>query len=226
MNVLDTTEARDLLACAGAVLSSADGASLFRVSALPQWSVDPEKLRALVRAIPRDPPPNAMYEVMKKVEGGAEVVAAIQSAREQIESTQASAHAALCIIAQKFQIDRSAPPVTAILEFAHLWESKPLTKTKTLGEFLEYLQYFREAGGAVCAPPITQDAVRLMTAHGAKGWSGTISSSSAPTPIRSLHRSKKRWWNFLPRCWMKTPWPKLTERNSAIRKSGGFFMLP
>jgi DNA helicase-2/ATP-dependent DNA helicase PcrA len=169
MNVLDTTEARDLLACAGTVLSSADGASLFRVSALPQWSVDPEKLRALVRAIPRDPPPNAMYEVMKQVEGGAEVVAAIQSAREQIESTQASAHAALCIIAQKFQIDRSAPPVTAILEFAHLWESKPLTKTKTLGEFLEYLQYFREAGGAVCAPPVTQDAVRLMTAHGAKG---------------------------------------------------------
>jgi ATP-dependent exoDNAse (exonuclease V) beta subunit len=37
MNVLDTTEARDLFACAGAVVSSADAASLFRVSALPQW---------------------------------------------------------------------------------------------------------------------------------------------------------------------------------------------
>jgi DNA helicase-2/ATP-dependent DNA helicase PcrA len=169
MNVLDTTEARDLLACAGAVLSSADGASLFRVSALPQWSVEPEKLRALVRALPRDSPPNSMYSVLQKVEGGAAIVAAIQSTREQIEVTKAGAHAALCIIAQKFEIDRSAPSVTAILEFVHNWESKPLTKTKTLGEFLEYLQYFREAGGAVCAPPTEQDAVRLMTAHAAKG---------------------------------------------------------
>ena len=169
MNVLDTTEARDLLACAGAVLSSADGAGLFRAAALPQWAIDAEKLRALVRAIPRDAPATAMYDTVAKVDGGTAVIAAIESARAQIEATQAGAHAAFCVIAQKFGIDRSSLPVTAILEFVHAWEGKPLTQTKTLGEFLEYLQYFREAGGVVCAQPPEQDAVKLLTAHAAKG---------------------------------------------------------
>jgi len=169
MNVLDTTEARDLLACAGAILSSADGASLFRVAALPQWNVDPEKLRILVRALPREAPATAMYTIVEKVEGGAAVISAIQSAREQIEATQSGAHAALCIISQKFEIDTCSPAVAAILKFVHDWEAKPLIKTKALGEFLEYLQYFREAQGVICAPPVEQDAVRLMTAHAAKG---------------------------------------------------------
>jgi len=81
--------------------------------------------------------------------------------------------------------------------------AKPLTKTKTLGEFLEYLQYFREAGGAICAPPAQHDAVRLLTAHGAKGleWdhvfiiranSGSFPSSS--TERRSTSSSSSPFW--------------------------------
>ena len=39
-----------------------------------------------------------------------------------------------------------------------------------MGEWIEYLNYFREASGVI---PLTskddEDAVRLMTAHGAKG---------------------------------------------------------
>ena len=35
MDVMDMPEARDLFACLGAVVSDADGASLFRVAALP-----------------------------------------------------------------------------------------------------------------------------------------------------------------------------------------------
>ena len=38
MDVMDMPEARDLFACMGAVVSDADGASLFRVAALPQFA--------------------------------------------------------------------------------------------------------------------------------------------------------------------------------------------
>jgi DNA helicase II / ATP-dependent DNA helicase PcrA len=169
MNVLDTTEARDLFACAGAVVSSADAASLFRVSALPQWNIDPAKFRALIRALPREGPPTGMFSALEQVEGGAAATATILAVRQQIEETKASAHTAFCLIAQKFGIDRSSPAITAILEFVKSWEGKPVTKTQTLGEFLEYLQYFRDAGGAVCASPSQEDAVRLMTVHAAKG---------------------------------------------------------
>ena len=54
MDVMDTPEARDLFACLGAVVSDADGASLFRVAALPQFAVNPEELRSGIKALPRD----------------------------------------------------------------------------------------------------------------------------------------------------------------------------
>ncbi len=41
MDVMDMPEARDLFACMGAVVSDADGASLFRVAALPQFAINP-----------------------------------------------------------------------------------------------------------------------------------------------------------------------------------------
>ena len=169
MNVLDTTEVRDLFACAGAVVSSADAGSLFRVSALPRWGIDPEKFRALVRALPREGPADGMFSALEKVEGGKAAAETILAVRSQIEETKAAAHAALCLIAQKFGIDRNSAAVQAVLEFVKLWESKPVTKTQSLAEFLEYLQYFREATGVVCAPPSQEDAVRLTTAHAAKG---------------------------------------------------------
>ena len=55
MDVTDMPQVRDLLASLGAVVSANDdGASLFRVAALPQFSIDPEKLRAGMQALPRD----------------------------------------------------------------------------------------------------------------------------------------------------------------------------
>ena len=77
------------------------------------------------------------------------------------------------------------------MKFAAAWEEKATTKTKELGEWIEYLNYFREAGGVI---PMTsqenEDAVRLMTAHGAKGLEFPhvfilrASSGSFPTAYR------------------------------------------
>jgi DNA helicase-2/ATP-dependent DNA helicase PcrA len=50
------------------------------------------------------------------------------------------------------------------------WQKKPITASGTVGEFLEYLRYFREVGGAITMSASPQrDAVHLMTAHAAKG---------------------------------------------------------
>ena len=74
LDVMDTPEMRDLLACAGAAVSSGDSASLFRVAALPQFAVDPEELRSAMKGLPRDGG-GGMASVLPQVKGGADVAA-------------------------------------------------------------------------------------------------------------------------------------------------------
>jgi len=169
MDVMDTPEVRDLFACLGGVVSSRDDASLFRVAAMPQFAIDPEKLRAGIRGLPRDQESGGVASVLEKIPGGSAVLARLQEVRDEIARTSAKSHAALEIISRAFGFDRSAPPLAAVLEFVDRWESKPITEHGHVAELLDYLDYFREAGGAIPMTTPDVDAVRLMTAHTAKG---------------------------------------------------------
>jgi ATP-dependent DNA helicase UvrD/PcrA len=167
MDISDTPEARDLFACLNAVVSAGDDVSLFRVAALPRFHVNPEQLRQVMRAIARD---NREVHVvplssaLDRVEGGAEVLAAVQRTREEIRRRGAKARAALDIIVKQFALEAASPILQAALHFVDAWEKKKVNKTTELEELVDYLGYFREAGGVI---PL--QAVRLMTVHGAKG---------------------------------------------------------
>ena len=133
MDVVDTPEVRDLFACLGAVVSAHDGASLFRVAALPQFAIDPEKLRAGMRAIPRDERDVGVASVLAQVEGGAAVLDAVKQAREEVARTGAKGRAALEILIRRFALDGSSRPLRAVLEFVAKWEEKPITRTGEIG---------------------------------------------------------------------------------------------
>ena len=169
MDVMDTPEVRDVFACLGAVVSSGDDASLFRVAALPQFAIDAEKLRAGIRLLPRDQQGGGVPSVLEKIEGGDAVLGRLHEVRGEIARTSAKSCAALGIIISAFGFDRSSPPLTAVLGFVDRWEGKPITKHGHVAELLEYLDHFREAGGAIPMTTPNIDAVRLMTAHTAKG---------------------------------------------------------
>ncbi|HEY7616467.1 MAG TPA: ATP-dependent helicase, partial [Terriglobales bacterium] len=126
MDVLDTPEVRDLLACLGAVVSPSDGASLFRVAALPPFVIDPDKLRAGMRALPFGAPSSGVARVLGEIEGGKAVLETLQQVRDEIASAGVKARAALETILRRFALPR-APSVQAVLEFAAAWEGKPLT---------------------------------------------------------------------------------------------------
>jgi DNA helicase II / ATP-dependent DNA helicase PcrA len=58
--------------------------------------------------------------------------------------------------------------VARLGEFAKEWE--PKSDTRLLPEFIEYLDYFEQAGGVIALEDdAPADAVKLMTVHGAKG---------------------------------------------------------
>ncbi len=70
MDVMETPDVRDVVACASAVVSTGNGASLFRVAALPQFGIDPEKLRAGMRALSKDSKSVGVAGALGEIEGG------------------------------------------------------------------------------------------------------------------------------------------------------------
>jgi DNA helicase-2/ATP-dependent DNA helicase PcrA len=173
MDVSDTPEVRDLFACVASVVDLGSDANLFRVAALPQFDVDPVQLRNALRAIARESRDGVVIplsSVLDGVTGGQTVLQSVRQARDEVNRRQAKARAALELIGRQFQLDLNSPILQAALKFAADWENKATTKSKELGEWIEYLGYFREAGGVIpMASKEDEDAVRLMTAHGAKG---------------------------------------------------------
>ena len=173
MDISDTPEARDLFACLNAVVSAGDDVSLFRVAALQCFHVNPEELSNVMRAIARDNREAhvvPLSSALDRVEGGADVLAVVRRAREEIRRREAKARAALGIIVKQFALDASSPILQAALQFVQNWETKKVNKTTELEELVDYLGLFREAGGVI--PMEARDgenAVRLMTAHGVKG---------------------------------------------------------
>jgi DNA helicase-2/ATP-dependent DNA helicase PcrA len=195
LDVSDAPEVRDLFACLRAVSSVGDDISLFRAAALPQFNVDPVQLRAAMRSLARDGRdaksgqdgiqerdrrPTSLAAVLDRVPGGSAVLEAIRAARDEIKraapngaeekSGEANGRDALAIIARKFQFNSSSPIVRAVFDFVAAWQAKPIHQPADLNHFIEYLGYFREAGGVIPLPTDeSADAVRLMTVHLAKG---------------------------------------------------------
>jgi DNA helicase-2/ATP-dependent DNA helicase PcrA len=176
LDVMETPEIRDLVACLSVVHSTRDATSLVRVAAFPQFQMDPHEFRAALRARVRSrdeattevPGPN-LEEMLASLRGGTALLETVRECRREIASSGAKVTRALAIIARRFQLPADHPAIRALLGFAQLWEEKALTETGQIGEFLEYLSDFRDARGAIPLQSPDQDAVRLMTAHAAKG---------------------------------------------------------
>jgi DNA helicase II / ATP-dependent DNA helicase PcrA len=171
MDVMDTPEARDLFACLGAVVSVNDSASLFRVASFRQFAIDPQKLRAGIKAIPREERKSGVAPVLAEIENGAAVLNALHEVRDELTRATTTSREVLNIIIRRLGLNHDSRAITAVLDFVKRWEEKPkaITKTGDIAEFIDYLQYFRAAGGVIPISTGVENAVRLMTAHVAKG---------------------------------------------------------
>jgi DNA helicase-2/ATP-dependent DNA helicase PcrA len=193
LNVIETAMARDLMALAGAVSNDNDVDSLFRVCALPRFSVSPDDLR---KKLGTPGGPKSFRAVLQTVESAAPVLAAIKQAKDLIADQRLSAEAALTYLVREFGLPEQDAVVRAILRFAASWKKKAFVKESSLREFLQYLEFYQQGRGII--PLFTEeqmaelerthpDAVQLMSVHVAKGlefshvWLLRVTSGSFPT---------------------------------------------
>jgi DNA helicase II / ATP-dependent DNA helicase PcrA len=165
LDVLDTPEVRDVVACLTAAVSPNDATSLFRVAALPQFGVNPTELRAAMRAMRRE---LDLRGALARLPGGSAALQKVDEAHRQVDRDGTRAADAIRVVIRHFGLPR-APTVDAFTAFVEAWHPKPVAETGSPSEFLEYLDYFGEAKGAIPLPRSQDDAVQLLTAHAAKG---------------------------------------------------------
>ncbi len=203
-DLFDTPELRDAVSVLR-LLDASHPVALFRVAALSQFMVDPERFRAEL-ALAGD---NFSSEaVLESVPGGMTVVETIRSARQELLAANNLLADALEIARRAFGLPNSMP-LRRLQNFADRWCKKPkqIIGEGTLHEFLEYIELYREANGNLVEEtdeddPVAalepseltnaplDDAVQLMTVHAAKGLEFPcvfvlrVASQSFPGPYK------------------------------------------
>ncbi|MBZ5613571.1 MAG: ATP-dependent helicase [Acidobacteriia bacterium] len=166
LDVLDTAEVRDVVACLTAAVSPNDAASLFRVAALPQFGIDPMELRAAMRALRHEA--LDLRTVLGRLPNGAALLESVENVHREMGKDGVRADDAVDLVIRHFALRRSQL-TGAFLKFVEAWHNKAIAETGSPSEFLEYLDYFVQAKGTIPLPRSADDAVQLLTAHAAKG---------------------------------------------------------
>jgi superfamily I DNA/RNA helicase/RecB family exonuclease len=195
ISVLETGTGRDLLATVRAMVEPRDSESLFRVAAFPRFGMEPLELREKLAAARGDRP---FIEILSGMESGKRLLEEIGRIRETVASCPSAAGVVASVI-REFGFDGADPVVRAFQRFTNEWEGKPFEQDKSARAFLQYLDYLQEVRGAVplwSEEELEQierehpEAVRLMTAHSAKGlefdrvWILRAVSTAFPTTYR------------------------------------------
>jgi DNA helicase-2/ATP-dependent DNA helicase PcrA len=180
LSILEHPLVRDVLAYLRLIAKPYDDIACARVLAAPAWHLEPADLVRLAERT-RKKRGTSLYDVLQSPQSELPFNPSAATLGELLEFASAqrktlkrrTAREILAVLIEWLEIPqlagiRDRRYVTQLAQFLKDWE--PKSDTRSLPEFLEYLDYFEQAGGVVClddAPP--GDAVQLMTVHGAKG---------------------------------------------------------
>ena len=180
LSILDHPLVRDVLAYLSLIAKPYDDIACARVLSAPAWRFAPEDLVRLAErsakkrgrslhdllqapqgVLPFDPSPSATEELLEFLDNQRKTLKR-STARETIAG-----------LVKWLEVPQRAGPhgrkyVNQLFQFIKDWE--PKSETRGLPEFLEYLDYFEQAGGILSLEDDAPgDAVQLTTVHGAKG---------------------------------------------------------
>ena len=179
LSILEHPLVKDVLAYLRLIAAPYDDIACARVLAAPAWHLEAADLVRLAERARKEK--KAIYDLLQLPQGQlafdrshaaiGQLVEFVSSQRKTLK--RCTAREILSNLTEWLEIPQRAKEhdrkyVKRLAEFMKEWE--PKSETRRLPEFIEYLDYYAQAGGVVSleddAPP---DAVQLMTVHGAKG---------------------------------------------------------
>ena len=207
LSILSTPLVRDLVAYLSLIDSPHDNVSLTRVLLAPCWRV-PENLALSIRkqAVKGRCSIWSAFEAQEQTLFRAELEATgwpeLAGLRRELAEfarwapvtkllDRLVARLGLDCAAAGRAAGRDRVHIDTFSKFLAAWEEK--SDTRKFAEFIEYFRYFVEAGGAIeaPAPENPSNAVRMMTAHAAKGLEFPVVFILSVARQRFPHREER-----------------------------------
>ncbi|MGO8785951.1 MAG: ATP-dependent helicase [Terriglobia bacterium] len=203
LSILSTVILRDLVAYLNIIHSAHDNVSLTRVLLTPRWNLPEElALEARKQAL-RDR--CSLYDALESWERSADANRLEATGWPDLKrllgelhkfAEQAPVLALFHRLIGRLELnflpgDPDGAYVEAFRKFLEKWEGK--SESWTLSAFLEYFDYFREAGGQIEAPEPENSAhaVQMMSVHAAKGLEFPVVFILSVAPRRFPHSEQK-----------------------------------
>jgi DNA helicase-2/ATP-dependent DNA helicase PcrA len=180
LSILEHPLVRDVLAYLSLIAKPYDDISCARVLSAPAWHFKPDDLVRLAERAAKKRG-TSLYDVLQAPQGvlpfdpspsaTADLLEFLGNQRKTLK--RRTAREILADLLEWLEVPRRAglqdrKYVNQLFQFVKDWE--PKSETRGLSEFLEYLDYFEQAGGTLSLEDDAPgDAVQLMTVHGAKG---------------------------------------------------------
>jgi DNA helicase-2/ATP-dependent DNA helicase PcrA len=179
LSILDHPLVKDVLAYLRLIATPFDDIASARVLAAPAWSLKPADLVRLAERARKGK--KDLYDMLQLPQGQLPFDSSHSSLGRLVDFfseqrktlRRRTAREILADLIEWLEVAQRASPhdrkyVTRLSELAKEWESK--SETRGLSEFVEYLDYYSQAGGTISLEEdFPGDAVQLMTVHGAKG---------------------------------------------------------
>ena len=180
LSILDHPLVKDALAYLRLIARPFDDIACARVLSAPAWNLQPKDLARLAERSAKKRG-TALYDALQApqselpFDGSKARLAPLLEFLSQHRKSmrRRTAREILADLLEWLEVSQRASEqdykyVARLTEFAKEWEQK--SDTRSLPEFVEYLDYYEQAGGVIALEDdAPADAVKLMTVHGAKG---------------------------------------------------------
>jgi DNA helicase-2/ATP-dependent DNA helicase PcrA len=180
LSILEHPLVRDVIAYLKLIAKPYDDIACARVLSAPAWHLEPADLVRLAERT-RKKRGTSLYDTLQSPQSELPFNPSVAMVSELLEFAASqrktlkrrTAREILDTLVEWLELPRLAATrdrryVTQLAQFLKDWE--PKSDTRSLPEFLEYLDYFEQARGVICLDDDAPgDAVQLMTVHGAKG---------------------------------------------------------